>query len=588
MKAPGLQKQLLISMIVLIAVPLLFMTVFGNYFYAKGIDEQANEYTAQMLEQVRMNVDASIGTVESVIGYLSVNEHVLSYLRMDSFYAQGRIEAESAARLQMRVYTDGHPGLLSGILIAGENGLYVSNQLYRATRYPLNMDDWYRRAVEAEGACVLLPGPIGRNIRSHRNHAANSIVSVVQAVYDPRDGGLLGVICADMLTAGIGQRIRDITLGKSGYVFIRDGNGSVVYAPVNETVYRIPEEAAGTAVYTIRGERYQVLSTHSDVTGWDTVGVFRMGEPLSSVLTLRKYTILVALFCIFIATLTALSFTGAFALPISRLRLLMGKAEQGDLDVSFDASRYSGEIAQLGGSFNSMMDKIRDLLHLVYLEQQNKREAEIRTLQAQIKPHFLYNTLDTIRWMAEERQAGEIAQLVDALTRLFRISLSRGREIISLRDEVEHVRSYLFIQKVRYEEKLYYEIHIPEPLLEQKVQKLILQPLVENAIYHGIKQKRGGGRILLSAVGEQGALVLQVWDDGAGMSEEACARLNEALQAPVGAEKEHGYGIFNVNDRIRMSHGKDYGLRYRRNEAGGVTVTVRCPMNIRADDMQRE
>ncbi len=374
----SLQKQLLISMVLLIAVPLLFMTAFGNYYYAKAIDEQANEYSTQMLDQVRTNIDASVRTVDRMMEYLFRNEDVIAYLRLGSFYDPQRIALETAARMQMRMYMDINPELLGGLLIAGENGLYASNELYRVTSDPLNEDGWYRRAVEAGGERVLISRPIGRNIRNYRNYSANDIVSVVRAVHDPDSGVLLGVICADMRTDVIEERIRDVTLGKSGYVFVQDGSGEIVYAPVNETVYRIRPEwvSAAPGIHTIGGERYQLLLAHSEITGWGTVGVFRMGEPLQPVLALRKYTIAVAVVAILLATAMSLSFSASFTGPISKLRRLMGEAERGNLDVEFDAERYTGEIHQLGGSFNSMMDNIRDLLNLVYREQQEKREAE--------------------------------------------------------------------------------------------------------------------------------------------------------------------------------------------------------------------
>ena len=438
--------------------------------------------------------------------------------------------------------------------------------------------------MDAGGERVLISRPIGRNIRNYRNYSANDIVSVVRAVHDPESGALLGVICADIRTDAIEEHIRDVTLGKSGYVFVQDGSGEIVYAPVNETVYRIRPEWVDQApcIHTIGGERYQLLA-HSEITGWGTVGVFRMGETLQPVRALRQYTIAVAVVAILLATIMSLSFSASFTDPISKLRRLMGEAERGNLDVEFDAERYTGEIHQLGGSFNRMMDNIRDLLNLVYREQQEKREAEIRTLQAQIKPHFLYNTLDTIRWMAEEHQADEIVRLVSALTRLFRISLSRGREIIPLSNEMDHVRSYLYIQKVRYEDKLNYEIDVPEELLTLRVNKLILQPLVENAIYHGIKQKRGAGHILVCARREGAHLYIRVEDDGAGMTQEKCDLLNAELSRPAGMEYDHGYGIFNVNDRIRLSYGKDYGLRYEINSSSGITVILTCPAVSRED-----
>ncbi len=579
----SLRVQLLVYMVLLISIPLLAMTIFGNYFYAKAIDEQATSYTRQMLDQVQLNIDSNIRAVDQVITYLSMDEDVRAFLGVANFYAPGRVDIETRARLKMRPFVDANKGLLSGILIANAGDLYVSNEMFRIARYPINEDDWYQAAVMKKDEQVLLSRPIGRNIRNIHNAAADDIVSVVRAVTDPESGRVLGVIMVDMRLSIIEDHIKDLTLGKSGYVFVMDDAGQVVYAPVNPTVYRIQpqwvrDEQPGGSMHMVKGERHQLLSTHSRLADWRTVGVFKSGEVLEPVLLLRSYMLMLALIAVLVASITAITFSASFTRPISKLRMLMAEAEHGNLNVSFSARMNHGEIAQLGASFNNMMEKIRSLLHLVYVEQKNKREAEVKTLQAQIKPHFLYNTLDTIRWMAEERGAIEIVQMISALTKLFRIGLSRGREVISLQDELEHVKCYLFIQQVRYEDKLDYDIDADEGCLQDRVNKLILQPLVENAIYHGIKQKRGAGHITVSAREESGQLVLMVRDDGAGMSAEECERLNQALRAPGGERFEHGYGIFNVNDRIRLSHGEGYGLCYSANDAGGVTVTILHPI----------
>lgn len=172
----------------------------------------------------------------------------------------------------------------------------------------------------------------------------------------------------------------------------------------------------------------------------------------------------------------------------------MRKVQNGDLNVRFD-NQYHDEIGQVGNGFNNMLEEIRNLIELVYKEQQGKRESEIKILQAQIKPHFLYNTLDAIQWMAHERGATDLVEMIDALTHFFRIGLSKGKETLTVSDEIAHVRSYLIIQKIRYEEKLEYEIECEDGLDHLLVLKLTLQPLVENAIYHGIKARRGVGKV---------------------------------------------------------------------------------------------
>ncbi len=579
----SLRVQLLVYMVLLISIPLLVMTIFGNYFYAQAIDEQATSYASQMLSQVQTNIDASVHGVDQVISYLSQDEDVLAFLNVRSFYEPGRVDIETRARLTMQRYVDLNRDLFSGILIANRHDLYLSNEIFRIARYAVDEDDWYKAAAAADGGRVLIGRPIGRNFRNIFNPSADDIVTVARSVLDPESGEPLGVIMADMRLTVIENHIKDLTLGKNGYVFVMDDAGRVVYAPVNPTVYRIQPQwigggAPGGSVHTVLGERYQLLSTHSKLADWSTVGVFKSGEVLEPVLQLRRYTMMLALIAVLVASVTAITFSTSFTKPISKLRMLMAEAEHGNLNVRFVSRRDHGEIAQLGAGFNNMMEKIRSLLQLVYVEQRNKREAEIKTLQAQIKPHFLYNTLDTIRWMAEERGAIEIVQMVSALTKLFRIGLSRGREVIPLSEEIEHVKCYLFIQQVRYEDKLDYEIEADEGCMKDLVNKLVLQPLVENAIYHGIKQKRGTGHIRVTAREDGENLVLRVTDDGAGMSPAQCEALNEALRTPGGGASGQGYGVFNVNNRIRLSHGDAYGLSYALNESGGVTVTILHPI----------
>jgi two-component system sensor histidine kinase YesM len=256
----------------------------------------------------------------------------------------------------------------------------------------------------------------------------------------------------------------------------------------------------------------------------------------------------------------------------------MKEAEEGNLGVRFEG-RQEDEIGYLGKSFNTMIEEVQKLLDLVYREQQSKREAELKILQEQIKPHFLYNTLDTIHWMAQEHGARDIVQVVDALTSLFRIGLSRGKEMIRVSDELEHVRSYLIIQKARYEDKFDFSLRTDQEVLSSMVLKLTLQPLVENAIYHGIKERRGHGTIQVEAERRDGMLVLRVSDDGVGMSP---AKLEEvrALLAPSHPHGDGlaGYGIHNVHERIQLSFGARYGLRFESAPDRGTTVEILHPL----------
>jgi two-component system sensor histidine kinase YesM len=253
---------------------------------------------------------------------------------------------------------------------------------------------------------------------------------------------------------------------------------------------------------------------------------------------------------------------------------------QNDLQVLVTSSN-TDELTELGMSFNIMIARIRELLEAKMKEQENLKKAELKALQAQINPHFLYNTLDTIVWMAESNQTGQVIEIVRALSSFFRIALSRGKDWIPIGQEIEHVRSYLQIQKIRYRDILDYEIEVDESILEGTILKLTLQPIVENALYHGIKGKRNGGTIWIKARQEDHSrILLEVQDNGVGCTPYELARIQARLNdesAGISQEGE-GFGLANVNKRIKLYYGPQYGVSIESRYHEGTTVTVAIPL----------
>ena len=227
----------------------------------------------------------------------------------------------------------------------------------------------------------------------------------------------------------------DLTVGQGGFLFIEEPGGAIVYTPVNPVVYRVRDEWLDTpraiSVRRIKGADYQIVSQGSEYTQWKTVGVFPLNEIMRQVSSIRYYSLIIAGVTVLVALVVSVFFTSGIARPVIELRSLMKEAEEGNLAVRFEG-RQEDEIGYLGKSFNTMIEEVQKLIDLVYHEQQSKREAELKILQEQIKPHFLYNTLDTIQWMAQEHGAQDIVKVVGALTSLFRIGLSRGKEMIRL------------------------------------------------------------------------------------------------------------------------------------------------------------
>ncbi len=237
------------------------------------------------------------------------------------------------------------------------------------------------------------------------------------------------------------------------------------------------------------------------------------------------------------------------------------------------------EIEVLNKSFNQMVEKIGNLVEDIHTEELNLRAAELRVLQEQINPHFLYNTLDNIIWLAESKKTDEVVMMVSSLSTFFRTSLSKGREFVSVKEETEHIRSYLEIQQFRYRDILDYEIAIPEEYYGYEVIKLTLQPLVENALYHGIKNKRGKGHITVSAERCADVLIFKVKDNGIGMDKQRLAEVCAMLKEDGNTKKENdGFGLFNVNQRIQLHYGTEYGLKVQSTYGEETEVWVRIPV----------
>ena len=282
-----------------------------------------------------------------------------------------------------------------------------------------------------------------------------------------------------------------------------------------------------------------------------------------------------------------------YAMRVSRritdpIEALSRKAER------FGANRFSStpvktdilELQTLDKNFDKMADRITSLMEKQRQDQQSLHRAELDLLQAQINPHFLYNTLDSIAILAESQREEEVVDMVTSLSTFFRNSLNQGKDIISLRSELNQARSYLEIQHIRYSDILTYRVSVPEDVQDCPVPKLILQPLIENALYHGIKNRRGRGEIEITGEEKGGDLLLRVKDNGAGMSAEQLARLRR------GAFEEHpsGLGIKNVQQRIRLYCGEPYGLTFESEPGAGTTVTIRLPKTgvstIRKEEQQ--
>jgi two-component system sensor histidine kinase YesM len=575
-----IRYRLISHFLMISIVPAICLGFLIDWAVDKIIDRQVNNYTLQLIGNVNKTLEFYAGNIQNISYFISFQPEVQRFLYEDALTADD-YEVRKFLQGITTLYTE-----VAGIMLVNSEGDYISNEMYARTQRNLTEEDWYQQAVAQKGIFSLIGHPKGRNVITHVDYKEEEVVSVVRAILDPESQQVKGVVLIDLKLRVIAETVKDVRLGKTGFLMVVDHRGDAIYMPQTETAAHIDRswftaETSGILSKNIEGHDLQVIYRTSPFTNWTTVGVFPREEKAGEVREIRLYLVTFVFVLILLGIAASYYLSHTISLPIRQLMSMMRKAEDGNLSVRFRGGRHD-EVGMLGRSFNAMLTQIDRLIDLVGLEQRKKREAELRSLQAQIKPHFLYNTLDTIHWLARKNGAHEVTEVVESLSRLFRIGLSRGNEMISLHDEFEHVKSYLIIQKTRYKEKLNYSISMDPTLAQCEVLKLILQPIVENAIYHGIKERRGPGQIDIVARRDERGIAVDVRDDGVGMSEETLERLREKLTLQTASneasETGGGYGLLNVQERIRLNYGAQYGLELHSKKGQGTTVTVRHPI----------
>lgn len=596
----SIRDKLILHILLISIFPALCLGLLISWATSYTIEEQVNGQTSQLIGNVNKSLDYHASNMQNVSYLISFNPEIGRFFAEGTLAFPGEQERYNTLKF-LQGFTTLHSEI-AGIMVVNHKGEYLSNEMYARTSRNLTEENWYQDAVKAKGIFKLVGHPVKRNVTSHANYKDEEVVSFVRAVLDPETQAVQGVVLIDFKSRLIAEVVRDVRLGKSGYLIVMDDKGDALYAPKNSIVDQLERERiltdnAGDFAEKVDGKPIQYIYQKSSFTGWTTVGVFPMQDRIQGINEINLYIVSFVFLVSLLGIAASYYLSYSISRPIIQLSSFMHKVENGNMSIRYNGKRRD-EIGMLGNSFNQMLAQIKRLLRQVNEEQRLKREAELRSLQAHIQPHFLYNTLDTIQWLARKDGAYEATEVVESLSRLFRIGLSRGKEIIPLADEFEHIRSYLMIQKTRYKDKLNYSIEIEPELMNLFVIKLILQPVVENAIYHGIKERRGSGFISIRATAEEGMVVIRIEDDGNGMTEGKLDLLRTQLDQvgktdymqPTPQEKgeeERGllksYGLRNVQERIRLSYGEPYGISIDSQWKSGTIVTIRHPIMHREE-----
>lgn len=478
--------------------------------------------------------------------------------------------------------------------IGSANGLYVCT-LYVDDQLFYSGQDYYFSSLEdLKGNMEFAPLFDGtdsylwtppRETLNPTNYQYETIISYYKPIISKYLNTQIGVQRVSMEASEFSSVLEDALSVQGGLLYIINGNDQLIGASDleqyrtmsgSEIARKTVENAGKWEVYGDQDTQYLCYSQAIENTDWMLVAMIPYEAIMQEENTVRGILFSIAFLIIAICGVLIYFFSRSFTRRLSILSNTMHEVEKGNLQVELK-TQDSDEIGMLYQAFNYMLRNMNALVKEQYENGKAIKSAELKALQAQINPHFLYNTLDLINWEAMDHNAPEIAEISRALARYYKISLNRGEDLISLNEELRHVETYVQIQNYRFDNRISLHIDVPEELRGLKIQKIVLQPLVENAILHGMLMLEKGERGTVTITGwkQSGDLFLTVKDEGVGMP--ASQLRNILTDKPV--VDRHGYGIRNIHKRLQLQYGEKYGLHFDSTPGKGTTVTIRIPID---------
>lgn len=411
------------------------------------------------------------------------------------------------------------------------------------------------------------------------------VVTISQKMMDQQGQEIM--ISMDIRFSSIANYVDEIGIGQHGYCFITDVQGNIVYHPQQQLIYCGLKEENTEKITSLLDGTYtydQVIYTIHTLqnSSWRIIGVSYVEEMITNKVEHMVYVLVSLVFIVLItAFISGMILSRAFSRPVRSLTMAMEAFEKNTKDFRFEPVEGSCEVHALSESFAHMVLQIQELMEKVRQEEMTLRKTELSALQAQINPHFLYNTLDSISWMCEEGRNKEAAEMIGALAKLFRISISKGHELITIERELQHAESYLKIQKYRYGSSFTYILDVDSSCYQYLCNKVTFQPLIENALYHGLDMV-DEGEIIIGVHQTDQEIILSVEDNGVGMTKEEC-------EAIFSKEAHHkiGIGVKNVDDRIKIYFGEEYGLSIKSELDEGTKVEIRMPKVLEGHDDEK-
>lgn len=561
----SLSTQVSLYFLMTMLILFIFYGVATYHSNSLVIIEKTREETIRTLNRSSAYLSRYVGDLKNISNVLVSDENINTFMADKTHIEKEKIQQT----IETILATD---KALVSIFIISRDGRLISNETNLEVSMSDNMmaEEWYQLAIKNKGTPVLTSA----RKQKLSNKKEDWVISVTQEIMSDK-GRNLGIVRIDVGYKGLDSYLKQLDFGKGGSVFLINKTNQIVY---HQNMNTFTDQVIQTSIQEENQEKdgyykkERKLIHHVPVAGtdWQLVGVAYLEELTMVFNNMWQMLGIVSLLVFMIIIIGRLIITQILIKPINQLEEAMKHSAYG-LSRAKVEEKGSYEIRSLGASFNTMLTQINQLLIEAEEKERSINEYEINALASQINPHFLYNTLDSIIWMAEFNETEKVIGITKSLADFFRLSLNQGNKMICLEDEIDHVRQYLFIQKQRYEEQLNYRIIEEFKLQDFQVPKLILQPIVENAIYHGIKEINRPGMIHISTHRKTDFVYIKLYDNGKGF--DGISTLKKTTT------RLGGIGLENVDSRLKLQYGDKYDMRIKSKPNKYTVIIIKLPYN---------
>lgn len=573
----GLSGRIFVNFSILILVILIFMEGLSYYIMQKAISDINNDFTLVELRQKNEKLKDFVNEIDTFSKTIISDKETLDQLIKNEY---------SGVTINGVIHNMGYvlPYNIDAVFLSSNTGYIFSESDNELKEYvKKNIEQIKAEIVNTSGEMIFLDS---RFVQYANNSNGEYIFFAARKVRSIDTFQNIGILFFAVRESVMWKNI--YMEGEIGNFYITNSDGKIISCKNKDLITKnisvaldrnfSPEELKKDKGRYVTKELV-INSSYNQKTGWTLVNSVTIDETNSNFYYIQRLIFIIGFFAIIISVYISVLISSNISRPIKKLTSTMKKVSQGDLNVKMDLSLIKGateEVRELNEVFNHMTIQLQTILEDFYNQGLKEKDAELRALKAQIQPHFLYNTLDTVYWMLIDKSEYEVAEIVTKLGEILRYSIKKGSTNVYVNEEIHQMQNYLFLQKTRFEDNLDYEINVDPDILQCEMLSFIIQPFIENAINHGIMEENGTGKVVLNGFRRGDNLVFEIIDDGMGMTSEKVDKIFEKKEDT--GESQGGIGVLNVHERIQFYYGSRFGVKIESQVGVGTKVTVEIPV----------